>query len=144
MSSIGHEAVVFNLQFREGKKNPHIAAWRVDGVSRTKSFRTKALAAAFRDELVRQAKRELFDPQTGLPVSQSSKAPTFLLSSVDYYRAGFPTWSPKHRQGVEASLLIGCEVFAAVSHDAGGFGNSLHLPGPSSTLLTIRPWRSTR
>ena len=109
--------------------------WRVAGDEKTRSFKTRALADAFRAELVAATSARgwsMFDPDTGLPaewtISEAAKA-TFLDMAIVVVESDWKSIGAKHRMGrVEALAQM-----AASATKPGG-------PDKQMLRLVLRNW----
>lgn len=76
MSTRPQDVRLFGLQDRRGRNGvtrPWIVRWAIDGRQRARSFRTRAEADRYRNELYRAIQGgETFDEQSGLPVRWSA------------------------------------------------------------------------
>ncbi|ONK11192.1 tyrosine-type recombinase/integrase [Streptomyces sp. MP131-18] len=116
------------------KKASYQVRWKVGGNTFPRTFRTKALADAFRAKLIRAMREgEEFDTESGLPDSMIEKAPS--LSWYDfalkYLAMKWPHAAPNTRDGMNEALTA---VTVAFLND---------LPGrPAGSLLRValRNW----
>ncbi|RBQ16938.1 site-specific integrase [Spongiactinospora rosea] len=99
------------IQHRSDRKTmAYIARWTVGRKAKSKSFRTKALAASFLSDL-RQATKagEAFDVTTGLPLSmlaaKAPEGPTFLEFAQTYVASRWRTSAARTRETDVYGLL---------------------------------------
>lgn len=90
------------------RKTTYTVRWRVAGETFPETFDTKALAEAFRAQLVTAAKRgEAFDTETGLPVSMArlnKSLPTWYQHATAFVDMKWPRLAPKSRAALADSL----------------------------------------
>ena len=90
------------------RKTTYTVRWSVAKKAFPETFATKALAEAFRAQLITAAKRgEAFDTETGLPVSmarQSKSLPTWYQHATAFVDMKWPRLAPKSRAALADSL----------------------------------------
>lgn len=95
---------IFGIQDRSSRpeaRKPRIVRWRVDGRQHSQAFRTKAEADRFRSHLlIAQQEGELFDRQTGRPVSWSPNGGDTPLHvwARQWVAEQWPEWAPRTRR----------------------------------------------
>lgn len=104
-----YRAQIWSIEKFVGKRvTRYIVRWAVDGRPRKQRFATRALAEAFRAELVTaQRQGAAFDTNTGLPVTKlrgESERVSFYEFACQYVDMKWPTISPKHRKGIAEVL----------------------------------------
>jgi integrase len=103
------DVAVFSVQRRSGDRNkrPWIARWSVNGRQRSRAFRTKAEADRYRSALlVAQQSGEVFDEQTGEPVSWEPLADQVQAHewSRRWLAEQWPEWAPRTRASAVEAL----------------------------------------
>ena len=106
---------IWDVRQKTGRKKPSFEIrWMTGDKSHSRSRRTKALADAFRSDLLQAAKRgEEFDVKTGLPPSMMEAEPepetelparTVLAVAHAYVEMRWPRAAPKTRDGITDAL----------------------------------------
>jgi integrase len=92
------------IRKRAGRRTPYQLRWVVAGREHSESFLTKALADAFRAELMATARAgEPFDPVTGLPESRARDTSWF-QHACDYVAMKWPRAAAKSRKSIAEAM----------------------------------------
>jgi integrase len=133
MSDTSHDVRFWKIETRLNRRAPYRARWVVAGRSFNESFVTKALADAFRAQLITAAnKGEAFDRDTGLPTSLLRKRTdvSFLAHSREYVSYVWKGAAAKSRVSILETLV---RVVPVVTRD---------LPGaPDPAVLRKALWK---
>ncbi len=115
---------IWAVRQKKGRQRPTFEIrWVTDNEPHSRSRRTKALAEAFRADLIQAAKRgEEFDVTTGLPASMTQAEPepepspvrTVLAVAQAYVEMRWPRAAPKSRDGITDALAT---VLPALTSD---------------------------
>ncbi|HZR52934.1 MAG TPA: site-specific integrase [Streptosporangiaceae bacterium] len=118
---------IWAVRQKKGRRRPTFEIrWVTDNEPHSRSRRTKALAEAFRSDLIQATKRgEEFDVTTGLPASMEEAEPrpeptpirTVLAVAQAYVAMRWPRAAPKSRDGITDALAT---VLPALTKDQAG------------------------
>lgn len=116
MAELSYDVRIKGLETRrnkEGKITSFRAAWTIDRILHKKSFPSRALADAFRSELISASRRgEAFRTDTGEPAAW--RRPTQLITwfsfAESYAAAKWRQVSPNHRRGIAEALVDATEA----------------------------------
>ncbi|GAA3424620.1 tyrosine-type recombinase/integrase [Streptosporangium nondiastaticum] len=109
--TVTYEVRIWEVRRNQSSKAPSFEArWKVGSKSRSKTFRTKALAENFLSDLRQAARKgEAFDVATGLPVSMLADAepsgPSFMQFAQSYVVSRWRTTAPRTRETEAYALL---------------------------------------
>lgn len=107
MNETSYEVRFWKIEVRSNRRSPYRVHWFVAGRHFTRSFTTKALADAFRSQLVTAAtKGEAFDLETGLPVSLMRKRTdvSFLDHAREFVAVAWKESAAKSRVSILETL----------------------------------------
>lgn len=108
MTETSFDVRVWTTEIYEGTRmTSHRVRWAVAGRRWRKTFRTAALADAFRSELVRAARRgEAFLVETGQPASmaRAEREVTWLVFAREYAAMKWPHLAPNSRRNTARAL----------------------------------------
>lgn len=116
MADLSYDVRVQNLERRRnqaGKISSFRVAWTVSGTLHRRSFPSRALADAFRSELLSAARRgEAFRTDTGEPAAWQRPAQTltWFVFAESYAAAKWKQASPNHRRGIAEALIDATEA----------------------------------
>ncbi|MET8741933.1 site-specific integrase [Streptomyces sp. NPDC004728] len=111
----------WSIRQRKNRPKPFELRWRVGERSHSKSFRLKTQAEGRQSQLMDALrKREQFDEETGLPVSEleALTTPTWYEHATAYVLMKWPKAAAKHRASIAETLANVTPVFASSSRGA--------------------------
>src|SRR4051794_7844168 len=95
---------IWGIRKRDRQK-PYQVRWLVAGKLHGETFLTRALAEAFRSELMAAARAgEAFDEATGLPESQTRRNISWYDHAVSYVDTKWPRAAAKSRKSIAEAL----------------------------------------
>ncbi|MFC9731137.1 tyrosine-type recombinase/integrase [Streptomyces roseolus] len=106
---------------QRSRPKPFELRWRVGERKHSKSFKLKTQAEGRQNELMSALrKREQFDEETGLPVSELEvlTTPTWYEHATTYVLMKWPKAAAKHRASIAETLATITPVFASTSRGA--------------------------
>jgi integrase len=108
-----YDVRLWAIRKRSNRRMPYQLRWVVAGHEHSESFLTKALADAFRAELLTGARAgEPFDPMTGLPESRTRDISWF-QHACDYVDMKWPRAAAKSRKSIaEAMTTVSLALLA--------------------------------
>jgi hypothetical protein len=108
-----YDVRLWAIRKRPNRRMPYQLRWVVAGHEHSESFLTKALADAFRAELLTGARAgEPFDPMTGLPESRTRDISWF-QHACDYVDMKWPRAAAKSRKSIaEAMTTVSLALLA--------------------------------
>ncbi|NMH90469.1 tyrosine-type recombinase/integrase [Pseudonocardia bannensis] len=134
-----YDVKIWNLQKYEGTRTTsHRVRWSVAGRQWRQSFRTSALADAFRSELVQAARRgEAFVVDSGRPVSmeRAERQVPWLVFAREYAAMKWPHLAPNSRRNTARALTNA--TLALITSDRGRPADDLLRKAMTSWAFNI-------
>ncbi|MEU8773046.1 site-specific integrase [Streptomyces sp. NPDC048606] len=111
----------WSIRQRKDRPKPFELRWRVGEQSHSRSFKLKAQAEGRQSQLMEALRRrEQFDEETGLPVSEleALTTPTWYSHATAYVLMKWPKAAAKHRASIAETLATVTPAFVSSSRGA--------------------------
>ncbi|MEV5198063.1 site-specific integrase [Streptomyces sp. NPDC053720] len=116
-----YDVDIWSIRQRKGRPKPFEVRWIVGGRTHSRSFKLKPQAEGRVSELMAAIrKREQFDRDTGLPVSEfeALNSPTWFEHATAYMLMKWPKAAAKHRASIAETLATVTPAFLSTSRGA--------------------------